>query len=148
MSSVSLRCVSFFAFLLAYASDARLLLVAGIICISAYLSAKTGTWSGCYWINFGDRPENFFPAAFLLFMVPLLPHNKFSGFAVIYRVFAMLLFFIPVLILSNWGMISYLNSSKETSTGTWFYVKTSDGKTGWVFSKYLKELGGAENAGN
>jgi hypothetical protein len=100
-----------FAFLLAYASDARLLLAAGIICISAFLSAKTGTWSGCYWINFGERPENFFPAAFLLFMVPYLPHNKFSGFAVIYRVFAMLLFFVPVLILSNWGMISYLEIS-------------------------------------
>lgn len=103
-----------FAFLLAYASDARLLLAAGIICISAYLSAKTGTWSGCYWINFGERPENFFPVAILLFMVPFLPHNKFSGFAVIYRVFAMLLFFIPILILSNWGRISYFNISKDS----------------------------------
>ncbi|MCP3942376.1 MAG: DUF2157 domain-containing protein [Desulfobacteraceae bacterium] len=103
-----------FAFLLAYASDARLLLAAGIICISAFLSAKTGTWSGCYWIYFGERPENFFPAAFILFAVPFLPHNKFSGFAVIYRVFAMLLFFIPVLILSNWGIISYLDLSKDS----------------------------------
>ncbi len=103
-----------FAFLLAYASDARLLLAAGIICISAFLSAKTGTWSGCYWINFGERPENFFPAAFILFMVPYFPHNKFSGFAVIYHVFAMLLFFIPVLILSNWGMISYLDISQDS----------------------------------
>ena len=103
-----------FAFLLAYASDTRLLLAAGIICISAFLSAKAGTWSGCYWIHFGERPENFFPAASLLFMVPFLPHNKFSGFAVIYRVFAMLLFFIPILILSNWGMSSYLNISNES----------------------------------
>lgn len=103
-----------FAFLLAYASDARLLLAAGIICVSAFLSAKTGTWSGCYWINFGERPENFFPAAFMLFMVPYFPHNKFSGFAVTYRVFAMLLFFIPVLVLSNWGMISYLHISKDS----------------------------------
>ncbi len=103
-----------FAFLLAYASDTRLLLAAGIICISSFLSAKTGTWSGCYWIHFGERPENFFPAAFILFMVPFLPHNRFSGFAEIYRVFAMLLFFIPVLILSNWGMISYIGLSKES----------------------------------
>ena len=103
-----------FAFLLAYASDARLLLAAGIICISAFLSAKAGTWSGCYWIYFGERPENFFPAAILLFMVPMLPHNKFSGFAGIYRVFGMLLFFIPVLILSNWGRISHLNISAQS----------------------------------
>ncbi len=103
-----------FAFLLAYASDSRLLLAAGIICIASFLSAQTGTWSGCYWIYFGERPENFFPAAFILFIVPCFPHNKFSGFAVIYRVFAMLLFFIPVLILSNWGTISYMGLDKES----------------------------------
>jgi uncharacterized membrane protein len=62
----------------------------------------------------GKRPENFFPAAFLLFMVPFLPHDKFSGFAVIYRVFAMLLFFIPVLVLSNWGKISYMDFTNES----------------------------------
>lgn len=100
---------SIFAFILAYASDARLLLAAGIICFSAFLSAQAGTWSGCYWIHFGERPENFFPAAVILFMIPYLPHNKYSGFGVIYRVFGMLLFFIPVLILSNWGAISYLD---------------------------------------
>ena len=88
-----------FAFLLAYATDARLLLGMGIILLASFLSAKTGTWSGSYWINFGERPENFFPAALILFFIPLLPHNRFSGFAAIYRVFAMLLFFIPVLIL-------------------------------------------------
>ncbi|WPD24561.1 MAG: DUF2157 domain-containing protein [Candidatus Electrothrix scaldis] len=97
-----------FAFLLAYAADARLLLAAGIICLASFLSAKTGTWSGCYWISFGERPENFFPAACILFLLSFIPHHKFSGFTVIYRVFALLLFFIPVLILSNWGAISYL----------------------------------------
>jgi uncharacterized membrane protein len=96
-----------FAFILAYGSDARLLLAAGIICIASFLSAQTGTWGGCYWINFGERPENFFPAAFILFLVPFFPHNRFSGFAVIYRVFAMLLFFIPVLVLSNRGIRGY-----------------------------------------
>jgi uncharacterized membrane protein len=100
------------AFLLAYATDARLLLAAGIICISSYLSAKTGTWSGIYWIYFGQRPENFFPAAFILFMVSFLPHEKFSGFAATYRVLALILFFIPVLILSNWGIASYMNFTR------------------------------------
>jgi len=102
-----------FAFLLAYAADARLLLAFGIISLAGFLSAKTGTWRGCYWIHFGERPENFFPAAVLLFMAPLLPHHRFSGFAAIYRVFALLLFFIPVLILSNWGAVSYLRLSRE-----------------------------------
>jgi len=102
-----------FAFLLAYASDTRLLLAAGIICFASFLSAKTGTWNGCYWISFGERPENFFPSAVILFLISLFPHYKFSGFAVIYRVFAQLLFFIPVLILSNWGAISYLDLSAD-----------------------------------
>ncbi len=103
-----------FAFLLAYAIDAPLLLGLGIILLASFLSAKTGTWSGCYWISFGERPENFFPASIILFLISLLPHNKFPGFGSIYRVFAMLLFFMPVLILSNWGLISYINFSKES----------------------------------
>ncbi|SEA08396.1 Uncharacterized membrane protein [Desulfuromusa kysingii] len=102
-----------FAFFLAYASDVRLLLAVGIICSAAFLSAQTGTWSGCYWIHFGERPENFFPAALFLFLIPLFPHHKYSGFSVIYRVFALLLFFVPVLILSNWGRISYMPLSSE-----------------------------------
>jgi len=116
-----------FAFILAYASDARLLLAVGIISFSSYLSAMTGTWSGCYWIHFGERPENFFPAAMLLFLVPYLPHNKFCGFSVIYRVFSMLLFFMPVLILSNWGAISYLDLSQDCIEVTYQVV-------GFVFS--------------
>lgn len=103
-----------FAFVLAYASDARLLLAAGIICFANFLSAKTGTWNGSYWIYFGERPENFFPSAFILFLIPLIPHHRFSGFSAVYHVFAMLFFFIPVLILSNWGGISYLNFSNNS----------------------------------
>jgi hypothetical protein len=99
---------SIFAFILAYASDARLLLSVGIICFSFFLSAQMGTWGGCYWLGFSLRPDNFFPAAFVLFMVPFFPHSRFSGFKEIYRVFAMLLFFIPALVLSNYGGLSYI----------------------------------------
>jgi len=99
-----------FAFLLAYATDARLLLAAGIISLACFLSARTGTWSGCYWIYFGTRPENFFPVALFLFVIPLfVSHRFYSGFGLIYRVFAMLLFFLPVLVLANWASVSYIN---------------------------------------
>ncbi|MEN8146512.1 MAG: DUF2157 domain-containing protein [Campylobacterota bacterium] len=103
-----------FAVLLAYASDTRLLLGAGIIAFTIFLSAKFGAWNGLYWINFGERPENFFPAALALFLVSFLPHEKFSGFGPIYRVFSMIIFFLPVLILSNWGPVSYLEMDKES----------------------------------
>lgn len=97
------------AFLLAYTCDLRLLLAAGILCVIGFVSARTGTWSGLYWLYFGMRPENFFPAAIILFLVPqLVNHARFAGFAAIYRVFGLLTLFLPVLVLANWGQASYL----------------------------------------
>jgi len=101
------------AFLLAYAADARLLLAMGILSCAAYLSAQAATWNGCYWISFGERPEHFLPAAALFFLIPCIPHPRYPGFAALYRVFALLLFFLPVLVLSNWGESSYLELPRE-----------------------------------
>jgi uncharacterized membrane protein len=98
------------AFLLAYSCDLRLLLGAGIVCLVAFISARTGTICGMYWLYFGERPENFFPAAVLLFAVPrLVRHEGFAGFDAVYRVFAMLTLFLPTLVLANWGRLSYLD---------------------------------------
>ena len=104
-----------FALLLAYALDLRLLLAAGIICIIAYTAARFGTWSGMYWIQFGERPENFLPVSLLLFLVPqLVRHRRREDFGPIYRVFAIISFLLPVLILSNWGYGSYLTWDAST----------------------------------
>lgn len=97
------------AFLLAYSCDLRLLLGAGIVCVVAFVGARTGTIMGMYWLYFGERPENFFPAAALLFAVPaFVRHRRFAGFDAVYRVFAMLTLFLPILVLANWGRLSYL----------------------------------------
>lgn len=97
------------AFLLAYTFDLRLLLAAGIACVIAFVAARVGTWGGIYWLHFGERPENFFPAAALLFCVPLLvAHERFPGFAALYRIFALLTVLVPLLVLANWGWSSYL----------------------------------------
>jgi hypothetical protein len=61
-----------YALLLAYATEARVLLVAGILCLLAFIAARVGTWGGIYWLRFGERPENFLPAALLMFAVPLV----------------------------------------------------------------------------
>jgi uncharacterized membrane protein len=99
-----------FALLLAYACDLRLLLAAGILCFVAFVSARAGTWSGMYWLYFGERPENFFPAAVALFLVPqIVRHERFAGFGAIYRVFALVTLLLPMLVLSNWGQASYLD---------------------------------------
>jgi uncharacterized membrane protein len=103
-----------FAFLLAYSFDLRLLLAAGILCLIAFISARTGTWSGMYWIYFGERPENFFPAAVAIFLVPqVLDQSRFPGFAAIFRIFGSLTLFLPVLVLANWGSVSYLDLDRE-----------------------------------
>jgi hypothetical protein len=106
-----------FAILVAYAADARLLLGMGIIFLTMFLSAKTGTWSGVYWIGFGQRPENFFPAAAVLFGLSFIPHGRFSDFRPVYRVFALIIVFLPMLILSHFGAVSYLTMENDTIEG-------------------------------
>ncbi len=101
-----------YALLLAYICGARLLLAAGIVCLLAFIAARVGTWGGIYWLGFGQRPENFFPAALLIFAVPLLiDQRRFDGFSVIYRVFGLLALFLPMLVLAHWGAGSYLDYS-------------------------------------
>lgn len=109
-----------YAMLLAYTCDARLLLAAGIICVITFVSARTGTFCGMYWLNFGERPENFFPAALLLFFAPqLVRHDRFAGFATTYRVFALLTLFLPMLVLANMGSLSYLAINPNITEGVY-----------------------------
>ena len=104
-----------YALLLAYACDLRLLLAAGIVCIIAFVSARTGTFSGMYWLYFGERPENFFPAAALLLAAPHFQHaGRYAHFAPVYRIFGLLTLFLPVLVLANWGSVSYLDLERGT----------------------------------
>ena len=120
-----------FALLLAYSLDIRLLLVVGILCLIGYMSARVGAWHGGYWIYFGQRPENFLPIAILLFFIPQwISHRKLWGFGAMYRVFAMITLFIPILILSNWGEISYLNVSPN-------FIEHVYQVTGFVLSALL-----------
>lgn len=97
-----------FALLLAYGYGLRLILVAGLTSVLGYLSATVGTWSGGYWLSFGERPENFILGGAAMFAIGLLRQRVHPGFAGIYRVYGLIVVLIAVLILSNWGRISYL----------------------------------------
>jgi uncharacterized membrane protein len=107
------------AFLLAYACDLRLLLAAGICCVIAFVAARVGEWGGIYWLHAGERPENFFPVALLLFAFPqFVDHRRMTGFASIYRIFGLLCLLLPMLVLGHWGWGSYLADYEGVSTRT------------------------------
>lgn len=126
---------SAYGFTLAYAFDVRLVLAMGILSLAGFIAARMGTWSGMYWLYVGERPENFLLPAVIIFTVPLwLQHHRFSGFKPIYRVFGCLLFFIPVLVLANWGNGSYLPWPVSSIEGTYQVI-------GFIGSAALIALG-------
>lgn len=96
------------ALIFAYGYGLRLQLVAGMTCLLGYLAATVGTWSGCYWLSFGERPENFIVAGTLMALAATIPHRSQPSFPGLYRVYGLLAIFIAILILGNWGRISYL----------------------------------------
>lgn len=99
---------------LAYRLNARVLLVFAILCLAGFLSARMGTWFGVYWISFGDRPENFFIPALLLFTVGHYKHTHYPSFPAVYRVFAAIILLMSVLMLAHWSAASYLPFNNET----------------------------------
>ena len=108
------------AFVLAYACDLRLLLAVGICCVIAWVSARVGEWGGLYWLDMGQRPENFFPVAVGLYVIPSrLPHRRYDGFDAVYRVFGLLSLLLPVLVLSHWGDGCYLNADAAIIEGAY-----------------------------
>jgi uncharacterized membrane protein len=130
------------AALLAYSCDLRLLLGAGIVCLVAFIAARVGTFGGCYWLYFGERPENFFPAAAVLLAVPaLVPHQRFPAFPAIYRVFGLLTVFLPMLVLANWGQLSYLDLDPDA-------IKRSYQVLGFIGSVAATWLGVRRNWGH
>jgi len=103
-----------FGLILAYTYRLRLLLTAGLACLLAYLSATMGTWGGCYWLSFGERPENFITAGLAFFAAAFIPHPRQRDFAPIYRIFGLLVILAAVLVLSHWGRGSYLMVPDES----------------------------------
>jgi hypothetical protein len=97
-----------YATLLAFATRSTLLVATSVIAFDCFVAMRTGTVAGGYWLDFGVRPEHFLPAAALLLAVPECIDLRAIGFATPYRVWGLLTLFLPVLVLSNAGGLSYL----------------------------------------
>lgn len=137
-----------YALLLAYALEVRLLLAAGLLCLIAFLSARMGTWIGIYWLHFGERPENFLLAGLLMFTVPWwISQTRFAGFAEIYRVFGLITILIPVLILANWGALSYLDLEQDSIEGG-YQVAGFVISAGAIWLGLARHYGEVVNTGN
>ena len=105
---------SAYAALLAYYCRARLLIFFAIVGVLNFIAMKVGTWSGIYWISFGERPENFILPSIVIFSLPVFfSKPAYQDFNPVYRVTSLISLFIPVLILSNFGAISYLPASAD-----------------------------------
>ena len=56
---------------------------------------------------------------------------------------------VPGGILPGKAVVEYLGKSETDSGGRlWHHIKTPDGRTGWAYAKWLKELGGEQVAGS
>ncbi|MGP0564802.1 DUF2157 domain-containing protein [Nitrospina sp. 32_T5] len=103
-----------FALILAYRFGLRLLLLAGLLCLLAYLSATVGAFSGIYWLHFGERPENFiFGGIFLLALPFCIKHHKNPHFTWFYHLVALLSIHLALLIMSYCGHCSYLMGNEN-----------------------------------
>jgi uncharacterized membrane protein len=99
-----------FGLLLAYGYGMRLLLLAGLLSLLGFLSMEAGTFCGIYWLDFGERPENFIMAGAVLLAVPRLwPHPDKPGFPVFYRLVGLLSVLGAILTLAHWGDGSYFD---------------------------------------
>lgn len=107
-----------YALLLAYACNARLLLVLGLACLLAFCVARLGSLAGFYWLHAGERPENLLLPGLLLFLLPQwLSQARYSGFAMAYRIVGLLALFGPMLVLANWAEGSYLDLDDDLLEG-------------------------------
>ena len=98
-----------FALILAYGYRLRLLLVVGLVLMSAFLAATLLHWTGGYWPSFVLRPEGFFPGGLVLLALALLTRRRQSaGFGPVYCVLGIVFLVAPTILLGMFGSLSYL----------------------------------------
>jgi hypothetical protein len=98
-----------FALILAYGYRLRLLLVVGLVVLSAFLAATLLHWTGGSWPSYLMRPEGFFPGGLVLLALALLPHRRQrTGFGPVYCVLGIVFLVAPTVLLGMFGSLSYL----------------------------------------
>jgi hypothetical protein len=118
-----------FALVVAYAYELRLALAAGVVCLAVFLAGALHHVAGGAWMLFLQRPECLLLPGGLALLIPLLrAEREPSGFGTIWRVAAVVLLFVPCLILSGTGA-SYLP------------IEESDAAVGYQVAGFLGSAG-------
>jgi uncharacterized membrane protein len=103
------------ALIVAYYLGLRLLLMAGLLCILAYISATVGNMLGIYWLSFFERPENFIVAGTIMVAIPhIFKHRQYYNFPWFYHLVGLLSIFIALFAMGLCGSCSYSLMDKDT----------------------------------
>jgi hypothetical protein len=98
-----------FGVILAYGYRLRLLLVLGLVVLSAFLAATLLHWTGGYWPLFSGRPEGFFSGGLVLLALALSTHRRrYAAFRPVYFVLGIVFLVVPTVLLGMAGWLSYL----------------------------------------
>jgi len=104
-----------FAVALAYRFGLQILLVAGLVTLISWAGATATTQRGVWWLEVGDRAEDFlFAGAAVTFLPLLIHHTVWTRFPSIYRIVGSSTFFLTILFLSITGHGSYLPWKQQT----------------------------------
>jgi Predicted membrane protein (DUF2157) len=103
------------ALIVAYSLGLRLLLMAGLLCILAYISATVGNMLGIYWFSLFERPENFIIAGTIMVAIPhIFKHRQYYNFPWFYHLVGLLSIFIALFVMGLCGSCSYSLMDKDT----------------------------------
>jgi len=105
-----------FGLTLAYGYGHRLLLWLGLFFVASFVSASIVDWTGALGSAYLLRPESYLVPGLVIFALSMfLPHREHPRFPTIYRLFGLLYFLIPVLVLANSGIASSLPLDPATT---------------------------------
>lgn len=111
-----------FALALALAASSRLLLAVAVGALAVYVAAFCMQQMGWWWLDFLDRPETFLPAAALLAVAAWALQRRGSEQAGAVRFMALLVWFVPALLVGFAGERSFLPWEEKTVEHCWQLV--------------------------
>ncbi len=120
LGSTAVLSCTVFGFILAYEMRSRLQLSAALLGVLIYGATLVTLLNGEPWWTFAGRPENFYPGAMILLVVPfLVSQDGYADFATLYRLSGALTLFGTFLFLAGWPSLSYLGFGAQAVGGAY-----------------------------